>query len=466
MAGQSHELATVLNRLGWGPRELARRINSELSSRGKSSERIDLTAPYSWLRNGYCPYDPIPEVAARVISDESGTEISAEQLWPGHSRSRRVAASHTRQDHSREPASVDATITALAHLSSTGASQPQPQARLAGVDLVNAVITGMTVDISWSARAGRRDRVMPPQAALIGTHVAALRRLDDRQGGGILSLRYITRELSAVVDLVRNANYAPEVGQGLLAAVADLAQLTGWMHFDGQSLTAAQQFLLLAERVARAIDDKGRIVNAVGMLAYVAAHSGQQAEGLQVAYAAADIPTDSAVLRARSAGRVATACAAVGDLRAFRIAADRARELLADGTEDGDRPYLYYLSDEQLTAETGQALLTLASRATASRPALLAEAAAYLTPLSQLDGNTDYQRSALLHGCYLAQTHVALRDLEAAVAATRFALTRIPEVQSARCWRLLGELRTTFRQRKRAAVVADFLPELEDALAG
>jgi len=67
--------------------------------------------------------------------------------------------------------------------------------------------------------------VLPEQVDLISSHVAALRRLDDRHGGGALSLRYVTAELRSVVDLVEYASYGPQVGRRLITIVADLAQL-------------------------------------------------------------------------------------------------------------------------------------------------------------------------------------------------------------------------------------------------
>ncbi|MGH3928566.1 MAG: GNAT family N-acetyltransferase [Pseudonocardiaceae bacterium] len=103
-------------------------------------------------------------------------------------------------------------------------------------------------------------------------------------------------------------------------------------------------------------------------------------------------------------------------------------------------PFLYYLSDSQLRAESGQALVHLAERNPAHRRALLDEAIAHLIPLTAADLRQDYQRSALLHSCYLTQAHLTAGDIESATQATTTALTRLPAVQSCRRITLLTAL--------------------------
>jgi len=61
----------------------------------------------------------------------------------------------------------------------------------------------------WLGTCAEREYVPLQQAELIASHVAALRRLDDRYGGGALSLRYVSAELRSVIDLVEYANYEP-----------------------------------------------------------------------------------------------------------------------------------------------------------------------------------------------------------------------------------------------------------------
>lgn len=115
---------------------------------------------------------------------------------------------------------------------------------------------------------------MPEQVDLIGAHVTALRRLDDRYGGGALSLRYVAAELRTVMELAQHANDEAGIGRRLLTIVADLAQLLGWLHFDSSRYGSAERYLLLSVGVCRAIAALDRAANAIGMLSYVSAFAG------------------------------------------------------------------------------------------------------------------------------------------------------------------------------------------------
>jgi hypothetical protein len=449
-------LPEALALAGWGPRDLARAVNTWLSRRGRADERIDLTAAYPWVRLGYCPHGSMPEIVATVLTDHLGVFVSATQLWPGHAR---AARSTSRTADLADGGGIDHVVRSLDQL--VDGARPMP---VGGPDLIAAVLDGIGSPMTPPASDVGRDRVLLPQAELIASHVTALRHLDDRQGGGALSLRYVTRELASVLDLVRSASYEPEVGQDLLTVVADLAQLVGWMHFDAGESAVAQRYLLLAIRVARAANDTGRMVNTIGMLAYVAAYTGNGADAVHIIATGETVPTSSRLLQARSAGRAASAHAAIGDLAAFRAAADRSQNLLASASGDDTSAYLYYLNPDQLSAEAGHGLLRIAETSDLFRGQLLKQAVELLTPLSTIGDDPDSQRSALLHGCQLARAHMLRRDLDGAVDVTRTALTRLREVQSGRCVASLRELRRDLAQRRRATVVGDFLPELDTAL--
>ncbi len=231
-----------------------------------------------------------------------------------------------------------------------------------------------------SRHRSEREYVPPQQADLIASHVAALRRLDDRHGGGALSLRYVGAELRSVIDLVEYANYEPQVGRQLLTIVADLAQLLGWLQFDSGRYGAAERYLLLSVGVCRSLGTPDRAANAIGMLGYVSAFAGHGVEALRLVDAASrECARPDPILRARLLGREATAAAADGDLDRFRRASDGAMQLLIKYRTQEAPPFLYYLAPDQLAAEAGQGLVVLAERTTAHRKRLLNEGIDTLT---------------------------------------------------------------------------------------
>jgi hypothetical protein len=237
------------------------------------------------------------------------------------------------------------------------------------------------------------------------------------------------------------------------------------MWFDAGDVGPAQRAFLLGLRLGSEAEDADGTVNMLGMLAYIAAHSGVSTDAIRLAdHALTQARKRGPVLHARVAGRLATAYAAAGDLYGYRSAAEHARVLLERPQLDQTPTFLYYFSTSQLEAESGQALVDLARHNPAHRTALLNEATTRLAPLTTAGPDADYQRSALLHGCYLAQAHFGRHEVEQACRVTRIALTRLTAVQSGRCTRLLKQLRAAFARRQRNPWAADVVGELDAAL--
>jgi hypothetical protein len=458
-------LAEALRKAGWGPRQLAGAINGWLSDSGQPRLRINATAPYSWVKQGYFPRRPIPSITATVLSQRLGSVITVEQLWPGRGvagNGPEIAAA----DGMDLIRTTEEVMQELSMLASSGIGNVQHVVVGAnGADLTAAVLDGLGTTARWTRQLARRERVLPPQVDLIASHVAGLRRLDDRHGGGALSLRYASGELRSVLDLIHSADYEPAVGQRLLTIAADLAQLVGWMQFDSGNYGLAERYLLLSGRITRSSGQSGRFANAIGMLAYVSSFAGHGAEALRLAEAALRAyPQGDPILLARLRGREATAAAAAGDLSRFRAASEAARGLLSAHQTSGAPAYLYYLELQQLTAEAGQGLVWLADGTGAFRRSLLREAIELLEPISVIGQRPDYPRSALLHATFLAEAHLHRNDVEHAVDAIRAAMSRLGDVQSPRGKANLRRLRPALARRKRSAAVADLLPELEAVL--
>src|SRR6266508_491967 len=463
-------LAEVLRLAGWGPRQLVTAINSRLSSQGREKYRLDPTAAYPWLKQGYRPRPPVPDIAAAVLSEHVGYLVTTAQLWPGRGGPCEIES--TAADNLDEITCVDDLLRELNGLTTTATANGGQFVGASGADLTAAVLDQLRGAVLVARHRSEREPVPPQQVELITSHVAAMRRLADRHGGGALSLRYVSAELRSVIDLVEYANYEPKVGRQLLTIVADLAQLLGWLQFDSGRYGAAERYLLLSVGVCRSLEASDRAANAIGMLGYVSAFAGHGVEALRLVDAAGrECGRPDPILRARLLGREATAAAADGDLNRFRSASEEAMQLLMKYRRQEAPAFLYYLAPTQLAAEAGQGLVVLAERTTASRRRLLTEAIDTLTGavagLSQPAGNQEqqpYPRSALLHSTFLAKAHLMRGDLEQGVEATRSALVRLDQVQSPRGRTYLRALRPALARRARSRVVADLLPEFDKAL--
>jgi hypothetical protein len=462
-------LADLLQLADWGPRQLVNAINLRLSSQGRERFRLDPTAGYSWIQRGFRPRPPIPDIAAAVLTDQLGFSVTVEQLWPRHappSSGRSAATGLDTVTH------LDDLVRELSHLATTSPTPRSPVEDASGADLTAAVLDQLRGAVLIARNRAGHEHVLPEQVDLISEHVTALRRLDDRHGGGALSLRYVTAELRNVVDLVEYANYDLTTGRRLMTIVADLAQLLGWLCFDSSRYGAAERYLLLCVGVCRAVDSRDRAANAIGMLSYVSAFAGHGPQAVRLAEAAAaERRSNDPILRARLLGREATAAAADGDLARFRRCTAQAAELLDHGRAQNGPSFLYYLNPVQLAAEAGQGLVVLAEQTASSRRRLLSEGIGLLTGAvatmtAQPDiGGPAYARSGLLHATFLAQAHLRHGDLAEAVATMRTCVGLLPVVQSPRGRNYLRQLRPALARRSRSAIVGEFLPEFDEALS-
>ncbi len=462
-------LADLLRLAEWSPRQLVTAINSRLSSQGRERLRLDPTAGYSWVRRGFRPRPPIPDVAAAVLTERLGYTVTVAQLWPG--RPGPAAPVRSAADELESVAGIDALVRELGQLGTTAITPQSPIVEATGADLAAAVLDQLRGPLSVARNRPGHEDVLSEQVDLISAHVAALRRLDDRHGGGALSLRYVTAELRSVVDLVEYASYGPQTGKRLLTSVADLAQLLGWMNFDSGRYGAAERYLLLSLGVCRALGISGRAANVIGMLSYVSAFAGHGPEAIRLAEAAPrECGTSDPILRVRLLGREATAAAADGDLARFRRQSEEAATLLQRHATRDAPSFLYYLTPEQLAAEAGQALVVLAERTTASRGRLLSEAietlSGALTTMAAPNpsgATLAYPRSALLHTTFLARACILNGDLDQAVTAMRRGVGLLAHVQSPRGRSYLHGLRSALARRSRSPLVREFLDEFDEA---
>lgn len=432
-------LGDYLAQAGWNPREFARAINAWFDQCGQSSQRIHPTTAYSWVKRGFCPHQITADAAAVVLSHRLGCNLTAQDLWPGRGSIGPRSSQSTDELHG--PWNVEHSLRYLARLVRADATQIRAIRPSDDDQVLATALDGVQHTPAPLREVTRGERVLPPMMDLIGSHIANLRRLDDLQGGGSVSLHYVNGELSTLLDLLDTSSYEPAIGQRLHLAAANLAQLAGWMHFDAGSMGAAQRYFFLGLRVGGDQLDPDARVNILGMLSYMCAHAGRTELAVDLAQTAQRLSGHATpLMRARAQQRLATAHAANGNVSKFRQHAEQARAWFDRKDQDETPASLYYLSNEQLDAENGLALVQLGASHPNQAQALWQEATTALTPLSTVDLQGSYQRSALLHGTFLAQAQRRIGDFDAAAASTALAASRLPVVQSHRCRALLRTL--------------------------
>ncbi|BAJ26412.1 MULTISPECIES: hypothetical protein [Kitasatospora] len=454
-------LAEALKIADWSPRDLVRVINGQLAGLGE--RRLDLTAAHAWSRGAVPRSETVRRLAATVLSDRTGRSYSQAMLW---GRPEPVARSDERTvtDGLLGRHSLPAV---LATATAWNSIDPATQATLRSADdLFIAVWDADRQAVHSTGRESGTDHVLPPMMAVLESHLADLRRLDDATGGGAISQRYVRTALDGVLALLRNSRYTPDIGTRLLRTAAGLAQLAGWMAFDADLSPSGQRYQLLAIRLARASADHDTVANVLGMLAYQHAAGGKATAAIRFAEAAVETAARSVpTVRARALGRLATAHAAAGDIDAFRTSTDRCLAYL-EHRRDDDPPSLYYFTAEQVAAENGQGLVDLAAANPGRCRRLLAEAHGLLSPLTAHGPTSGYTRSALLHGVHLARAHLLAHDTEATLDTLGRLTAYVPAVQSVRCRNLLTDLRRHAGSRIKSPTGIDALDRIDRALSG
>ncbi|GAA2313435.1 hypothetical protein GCM10010416_28620 [Streptomyces caniferus] len=454
-------LAEALRQAGWSPRELMRVLNPRLTAVGEPA--LHLTASQGWLAGGRPRSQTVRRLTVTALSEAAGIPYTVAGLW-GDQRNGKEAERGATDDLLGRRSLDDVLASAAAWTAAD--PRDQASAKPASEEQLFGAVWDATHQAASQPRLGPgTDQVLPPMMDVLEGHLRGLRRLDDTAGGGALPQRYVRTELLGVLDLLRNSRYTPEIRLRLLTTASGLSQLAGWMAFDADLSAPAQRYQLFAIRLARAANDSNGAANVLGMLAYQHAATGKPSSALRFAEAAVEHTAGSApTVRARALGRLATAHAAAGDMRAFRSVTDQCRVLL-DHRRDDDPPSLYYFTAEQVAAESGHALVELAAANPAQARRLLAEATDLLTPLTDHGANSGYPRSALLHGIHLARAHLLRRDSETTVGTLLHLAGRVPDVQSIRCRNLLSRIRRQVGSRVQSGACADALVAVDRALS-
>lgn len=458
-------LLAALREAGWSPRDLVREVNRRLAATGQPE--LHPTCGYHWARGGV-PRAAVPAAAAAALTEKTGRVHHIGDLWPALST---ASSSGNARDGLHGMLGPWSAADVLDHAENLAHTNPANRAAMTahdGTELVAAALDGLTAPVG-AIRLGVRgtDRLEPAMLSLIERRLAELRRLDDTLGGAPLTQKLAHTDLAEVLSIVRGARYHPRLRDRLLTVASGLTQLTAWLHYDACGHGAAQRHQLLAVRLARLAQRDIDAANAIGMLAYQAALRQQPSDAVRLAEAAVDLTRDACpISQARAHGRLATAAASAGDLYRYHAAADRARTLLARGPREDTPVALYYLTHQQLDAESGQALLHLAHTSTGHTPQLLRDAITRLTPLATIAvSHGGFCRSGLLHGTYLVRAHLARRDLEGAAHTLLGLLPSIPAVHSHRCRELLRRLRGDLAQRCTNPWIRDARDGLDTALS-
>jgi hypothetical protein len=208
------------------------------------------------------------------------------------------------------------------------------------------------------AAAVAGDRVTPELAGRLPAMIGELRRMDDAHDPAVVRT-LVGHELSWVTGMLDNGSYTESTGRLLHLALAEIAQIAGYLAFDLGDQVGAQRAYLVALRAAHTAGDELLGAHVLKCMAEQAAENGRSGDALVL------IDSALAGTRGTPAGGQsallwswrARALAVLGDRRGCRIAIDTAHDAVDRRTANDDPTWLYWLTPADITTKGGEALL-------------------------------------------------------------------------------------------------------------
>lgn len=307
--------------------------------------------------------------------------------------------------------------------------------------------------------ARRTRRVGKTEIAQLERTAILFRQWDDQFGGG-LRRKAVVGQLNAVTELL-GGSHAPGIEQQLLGVIARLGETAATMAWDSGDGATAQQYYMLALRVAREGNDRAFAANVLAAMARQLLYLDQASDAIELVRLAQDSSAGHATAKVRAMlhTREAWAYAKLGRITAFRRATDRAHEAIAEAGADDEPYWINYFGEAELAGVTGGRLLELAHQ----RRELAVEAAEQIHNAVELR-DPHHLRSLALDKVGVAEARLLQGEAEEAARLGHEAVEIAEQTPSDRVRCKLAEFHATTRDHSAAAVV-DLRNRLELILA-
>lgn len=282
------------------------------------------------------------------------------------------------------------------------------------------------------ARSGVSSRVVGvDDVAVVRETTRALRRLDDRFGGGHGRVVVSTYLATEVGPLLNESRFDRGVRRELLRAAAELHHLAGWTAYDVGDVDSGRRQLRSALERASDADDDALSAEMLAAMSHHAAFGRRAGDAVDLAVAARRAAARSGVpaLIAETLTLEAHGLALLGDARGSLAALHRAEQFFGGATPADTPLWLAYFDRAYLCAKFAHTLRDLRRFEEAERFAR--------TSLRMSDG---FDRGRLFNTALLASVLAERREVEEAVEHARAALIMIRRVRSVRAQ---GYLRDT-----------------------
>jgi hypothetical protein len=425
------EFAHWLQVSGLNKKEFARRVQARAHAKGLGHVSTAASRVRGWAA-GQQPTEPeVAEIVAEILSEACGRALTIEDVGF------RATASRLGSDPA-ELAVIPRLADALGSQSRTDlvvtsrdlrAEQSDIASGDSLLDAVEHIALGQPAVVPDFSSAGR---IGAQHADLIEQSTDVFRRWDNEFGSG-LRRKAVIGQLSEAAALLAGPFQHERTARRLFSAVADLAQLAGWMSYDLQLQATAQRYFLLGMHLAKDAGDRPQVGRMLYCLARQMIDLQRHREALDLAQTGVYAIRRSSTPKTMALLHVieARAHAGMGQVRDCHRALGAAQDAFAQAGQDTDPGWCAFFDEGELYGLLGVTLrdLALADKDHASSHA--AEAMPWIEQAIERRPR-QFLRSRVMDMDGLAVVNVLLGEPEAAGKAAAAALSMAGTVTSAR----------------------------------
>jgi hypothetical protein len=242
---------------GLNKKEFARRVQARAHAKGLRHVSTAASRVRGWLA-GQQPTEPgVAQIVADVLSEACRRPVTIEDIGF------RVSAARRRSDPA-ELAVIPGLAESLSSQSRTDLIVTSRDVRAEEADTASGdALLDAVEHIALGQPALVPDLFSLPRLGTL--HVAqieqttnAFRRWDNEFGSG-MRRKAVVGQLNEAAELLRGPFQDDRVARRLFSAVADLAQLAGWMSYDLQLHATAQRYFLLGMHLAKDAGDRPQV---------------------------------------------------------------------------------------------------------------------------------------------------------------------------------------------------------------
>ena len=210
-----------------------------------------------------------PDVVAAVLSDAWGIPIPVEVVWPELRDGKPAVPAHL------QPWAADRTLDELGTFV-RGDMLTRRETLTGAVKAVSGPVLLAPIARWFGVPPGRLPGKDDGVRRVGNSDVAGIERstryfaATDAESGGGLSREAAVGQLKYAVDLAQHASYSERTGNRLLAAIAELSGLVGWLCHDSGMPGPAQRYFTYGLQAARESTDPRAPLLVVSILADMA----------------------------------------------------------------------------------------------------------------------------------------------------------------------------------------------------